>query len=95
VIEAMACGRPVIASKSSALPEVFGDAAEPVDPEQEESISDAILKLACNPDLRAELSRRGLARTALFSWTTAARQTLEVYRKYRSVSFEAARFLGG
>ncbi len=80
VIEALACGTPVIASTSSSLPEVFGEAAEPVDPEQEESISEAILKLACNPDLRAELSAKGLARTALFSWRTAARQTLEVYR---------------
>jgi len=84
VVEAMACGAPVIASASSALPEVCGEAAEPVDPGREESISEAILRLACNPDWRAELSRRGLARAALFSWETAARQTLDVYRKVGS-----------
>lgn len=76
VLEAMACGAPVLTSNSSALPEVAGDAALLVDPQDTEAITAGLLRLAGDPDLRADLRRRGLARAAEFSWERCARETL-------------------
>ncbi len=77
-LEAMACGTPVVASKTSSLPEVVGDAGILVDPNDAEQIAEALLGVIEHPDLRAELSRKALNRAALFSWNKTARQTLEV-----------------
>ncbi|MEQ1730562.1 MAG: glycosyltransferase family 1 protein, partial [Vicinamibacterales bacterium] len=80
VIEAMACGTPVVTGSVAALNEVAGDAAERVDPLEVESLSDALVRLASSRERREELSQRGLARARTFSWERAAAETLSVYR---------------
>ena len=80
VLEAMACGAPVLAANSSSLPEVAGDAAILADPTDTAAITAALLRLACEPALRAELRARGLARAAQFSWERCAEATLRVLR---------------
>jgi alpha-1,3-rhamnosyl/mannosyltransferase len=77
VLEAMAAGAPVITSRVSSLPEVGGDAVAYVTPEDEASIGSALERLLRSPQERAELSERGRARAAEFSWETTARRTLE------------------
>jgi glycosyltransferase involved in cell wall biosynthesis len=76
----MACGVPVIASDTSSLPEVVGDAGVLVDPNDTDALADALAALLNDDEKRAELSARGLARVRAFSWEQAARKTLEVYR---------------
>ena len=79
VLEAMAAGTPVIASNRSAVPEVAGDAAWLVDPEDTEELADALVALTLDRERRAELSRRGLARAAKFTWVGAVEKTRRVY----------------
>jgi glycosyltransferase involved in cell wall biosynthesis len=81
VLEAMACGTPVVCSNTSSLAEVAGDAALTVDPIDTVAIADALGHLLSDADLRADLRERGLRQAARFSWTRAARETLEVYRR--------------
>jgi glycosyltransferase involved in cell wall biosynthesis len=81
LLEAMACGAPVVASSASALPEVGGDAAIYVDPTDQEAWSAAMLDLLHDPDARARLADAGLARAASFSWNETARQTWQVDRE--------------
>ncbi|HWQ11813.1 MAG TPA: glycosyltransferase family 1 protein [Roseiflexaceae bacterium] len=78
VLEAMSCGAPVLTSTTSSLPEVAGDAALLVDPEDTPAIAAALTRLAAEPELRAELRRRGYARAAQFTWERCAEQTLAV-----------------
>jgi glycosyltransferase involved in cell wall biosynthesis len=78
VLEAMACGAPVLASDSSSLPEVAGDAALLVDPTDVGAIAAGLARLANDASLRADLRARGLARAAQFTWERCAVQTLEV-----------------
>ena len=80
VLEAMAAGVPVIASNRSALPEVAGDAAMLVDPDDTEALRQALLELTLNVDLCRELVRRGTARARMFTWEKAVRETWDVYR---------------
>jgi glycosyltransferase involved in cell wall biosynthesis len=80
-LEAMACGTPVIASKTGSLPEVTGDAALLVDPHHVEAIADAMRQLSRDPALHRQLCERGLDRAAGFTWERTARMTLETYRK--------------
>ncbi len=68
VLEAMACGTPVITSNSTSLPEVAGDAALYIEPLEPESIAIAIQLLNDDAELRAQLSQKGLARAKCFSW---------------------------
>lgn len=79
VVEAMACGTPVICSDSSSLPEVAGDAALFVDTTRPEPLIEAMRRLATDPTLRTDLARKGLARAARFTWEATARRTLAVY----------------
>jgi glycosyltransferase involved in cell wall biosynthesis len=79
VLEAMACGAPVITSDVAALPEVAGDAARFVDPLSVESICEAMLELLSDEALRGELKQRGLLRAARFSWTRMAEGVSEAY----------------
>ena len=78
VLEAQACGVPVMTSNNSSLPEVAGDAALLVDPTDVDAIADAILRLATDDGLRASLVERGLENVKRFSWAKCARETLEV-----------------
>ncbi len=80
-LEAMACGAPVVCSDAGSLPEVVGDAALTVPPEDVEAWAAALHRVIADDDLRREMSRKGLARAKMFSWEKAARETLETYRK--------------
>jgi glycosyltransferase involved in cell wall biosynthesis len=79
VLDAMARGVPVLTSNRSALPEVAGDAALLVNPEQTGDIAAALGKLAADERLRTDLSSRGLARSRMFTWEKAVRETCGVY----------------
>lgn len=74
-LEAMACGTPVITSNTTSLPEVVGDAALLVNPYLEVSMLQAMQQVTEWPQLRAELSARGLERSKLFSWERTAAET--------------------
>ena len=79
-LEAMACGTPVVTSNVSSLPEVVGDAALLVDPENVEEIASAIEKVLTDEKMREELIRKGFERVKRFSWERTARDTLEIYK---------------
>lgn len=79
LLEAMACSCPVAAARAASIPEVAGDAARYFDPEDTAAITAALADVADSPDLRASLVENGLARCQLFSETTMARRTREVY----------------
>jgi glycosyltransferase involved in cell wall biosynthesis len=83
VLEAMACGAPVVCSMTTSLPEVAGDAALLVDPLDVGSIAGAIECLVRDDALRARLSAAGLRRAASFSWEKTARRTNLVYQSLR------------
>ncbi len=78
-LEAMACGTPVVTSNVSSLPEVVGDAAILVNPENVFDIARGIREALLDEPLRAELIRRGRAQAARFSWERTARAVLEIY----------------
>lgn len=78
VLEAMACGTPVITSNLSSLPEVAGDAALLVDPYSAASIGDSMRTIAMDSLTRAQLKQAGLKRAAQFSWSQTGKQTCRV-----------------
>lgn len=78
-LEAMASGTPVITSNVSSLPEVVGDAALMIDPYEPEAIADAMQRVLDDEALRADLSRRGLARAREFSWERSVARVREIY----------------
>jgi glycosyltransferase involved in cell wall biosynthesis len=84
VLEAMAAGTPVVTSNRSALPEVAGDAAMLVDPENLGALGQALIDLTQKEDLRAELSRRGVERARGFTWEKAVAETWKLYREVLS-----------
>lgn len=79
ILEAMACGAPVITSNRSVMPEVAGSAAVLIDPTDSSELARALRELHLDAALRADLTRRGLARAQGFSWSRVARQTIAVY----------------
>ena len=81
VLEAMLRGTPVVAADAMSLPEVAGDAALLVDPGDQAAIDAAVARVAGDPELRAELARRGRERAAQFTWERTARETLASYRR--------------
>ena len=81
VLEAMACGAPVVCSNAAALPEVAGDAAILVEPTDAEGIASALRTLLADPSLSQELRRRGRERAKAFSWERSARELLNVYQR--------------
>jgi glycosyltransferase involved in cell wall biosynthesis len=78
VLEAMACGAPVLTSTTSSLPEVAGDAALLVDPHDTQAIASALARLADDATLCDELRRRGRERAAHFTWERCAEETFRV-----------------
>lgn len=79
-LEAMSCGTPVVCSDTSSLPEVVGDAALTVAPDDVDGLAASILRLVGDTALRDDLARRSLERAALFSWERAAREVLAAWR---------------
>jgi glycosyltransferase involved in cell wall biosynthesis len=79
VLEAMACGKPVVTSDNSSLPEITGSAALLVNPLDVRKMAEVILELFLNRDLQAELSEKARQRAASFSWVRTARETFRVY----------------
>ena len=79
VLEAMACGCPVIASNSSSLPEVVGDAGVLVEPNNMEELSEAIVKVLHDGGLRRALKEKGIQRAAQFDWAKMAMATRDLY----------------
>ena len=81
VLEAMACGTPVIASRAASMPEVLGDAGILLDPLHIPSWTDAIVSVVNDDDRRSVMRSKGMARASEFTWARTARRTLEVYRR--------------
>jgi glycosyltransferase involved in cell wall biosynthesis len=81
VIEAMACGCPVITSNVSSLPEIAGDAAFLVNPYDVRDICGAIARLLTDDRLRSEFVAKGKVRARIFSWEKTARKTMNLYRR--------------
>jgi len=81
VIEAMSLGVPVIAAARASLPEICGDAALLIDPEDDKAHAAAMKRIFTEPELVAELSQKGRQRAAEFNWRRTARETIKVYEK--------------
>lgn len=85
VLEAMACGCPVVCSNAASLPEVAGDAALLVDPLDTEGFTRGMLTMLSDREAAHKFRQRGLARSVRFSWQETARGTVEVYRRVCSL----------
>lgn len=79
ILEAMACGTPVVTSNVSSMPEVAGEAALYVDPNSTDDIVKAMQTMLSEPNTRASLIEKGLQRVKQFSWQKTAKETLEVF----------------
>ncbi len=87
ILEAMACGVPVITSNTSSMPETAGGAAVLVDPQKPEEISAAMHTLVSNKGYRDELRKKGMERVRNFSWEKMAKDYLQVYNEvYKSLN---------
>jgi glycosyltransferase involved in cell wall biosynthesis len=80
ILEAMGCGTPVITSNVAAIPEVAGDAALLIDPQDVEGIAAAMRVLVHNDTIRERLRQKGFIQAQRFSWETTAQKTLDLYR---------------
>lgn len=81
VLEAQACGRPVITSTTSSLPEVAGNGALLVDPRDSSAIADAMQRIAAGPALCESLIERGFVNTRRFSWATCAQAVMDAIER--------------
>jgi alpha-1,3-rhamnosyl/mannosyltransferase len=81
LLEAMACGVPVIAARSSSIPEVVGDGGMLLDPDDERAWTTAIEEVVENPGHAQRLRTAGLAQASSFSWQRTARETAAIYRR--------------
>jgi glycosyltransferase involved in cell wall biosynthesis len=81
MLEAMACGVPVITSNTSSMPEVAGDAAIIINPFKPEEITAAMVSLFTNPTLKEKLVQAGFSRAAAFSWKAMAQDVLHIYKE--------------
>ncbi len=80
VLEALACGAVVVASSTTSIPEVAGDAALLVDPMSVEGMADGLSRAATDRQLRVRLQKAGPARARAFTWRRCAEETVEAYR---------------
>jgi glycosyltransferase involved in cell wall biosynthesis len=80
-LEAMACGTPVVAADASSVPEVVGESAYLVDPDDSRAMGAALISVLIQDDLHDSLRNAGLARASNFSWERTARETLQVYQR--------------
>ena len=80
VLEAMACGTPVITSKASSMEEIAGDAAVLVDALSVESIKNGLVDLCTKEELRRELSAKGMENVKKYTWETAGDRLMQVYQ---------------
>jgi glycosyltransferase involved in cell wall biosynthesis len=78
-LEAMACGTPTVAANVSSIPEVVGDAAYLIDPDDSRELGGALIASLIQNDLRDHLKQMGLARATNFSWQRTARETRDTY----------------
>ncbi len=83
VLEAMQCGTPVITTNASSLPEVAGNAALLISPDDTAGLTAALTRVLFEPGLREEMRGKSLARAALFSWRRTAEMTAEAYESVR------------
>jgi len=81
VLEAMACGTPVVCSRTSSLPEIAGDAAVYFDPTDVQEMAEVMHQVLNDEERREEMRARGLAQAAQFSWSRAAEETMAVYQQ--------------
>lgn len=81
MLEAMACGAPVITSNTSSMPEVAGDAAAIIDPFKPEEITSAMIRILSDVQLRDTMTAKGLIQAAKFSWKAMAENVLSIYRE--------------
>ena len=83
MLEAMACGVPVITSNTSSMPEVSGDAAHIVNPYNPEEITEGIIKILSEKEYSENLCKKGIERSKLFSWKNMAEQILVLYNEIK------------
>jgi glycosyltransferase involved in cell wall biosynthesis len=81
LLEAMACGTPVVAAAAGSLPEIVGDAAPLLSPDDPGSWRGVIRRILTEPALAADISARSLVRSRSFTWERTARETLDCYRR--------------
>ena len=87
ILEAMACGCPIVCSNSSSIREIVGKAAVLVDPNNILDIKKGLLRLIKDNNLSKNMIRKGLEKVKSYSWTKCARQTVEVYKKTADPSY--------
>lgn len=90
-LEAMACGTPVVASRSSSIPEVVGDAGILVEPHSAEALEDALTRALKDQRLRSRLRQKGFRRVQKFRWEETAKKTLAVYHRLMQNSHHGTR----
>lgn len=83
ILEAMACGIPIISSNTSSLPEVIGDSGLMVNPKDNNQLASYMLQIVSSEKLHATLSKKALERAKLFSWKNSAQKTLNVYEEMK------------
>ena len=88
VLEALACGCPVITSNTSSMPEITGPAAKLIDPNDTDDIKKTIQKLLRNEQLRQTLGEEGIIQAKKFSWQKTAQKTLEAYEKTHNLKID-------
>jgi glycosyltransferase involved in cell wall biosynthesis len=94
ILEAMACGRAVACSNTSAMPEVADSAALLFDPGSQRDLVFAMRDLLLNPELRQRMERLGVQRAAMFTWTSSAAKTLDLYYTVAGDSRKASAAVG-